>query len=152
MARAVCFDSSASDIFGESYATHLTQRRGTWLLLGLRRYHNEHGAWPETLDAITEYVPADAFDDPTSVDRFVYALDEDGFTLYSKGVNRIDEGGRNDWNEARDTYEDDIAIWPPHVRKPRPQTKESMDEMMKQLAEIYGERYLKDTPDEPNDR
>lgn len=31
----------------------ITVRRGTWLVLGLRRYRDAHGAWPEALDAIS---------------------------------------------------------------------------------------------------
>ncbi len=143
-ARTMCFDDSSYADFGEFHAAHLTQRRGTWLVLGLRRYRDEHGAWPESLDSVAEHVPADAFLDPTSGDRFVYARDGDSFKLYSTGLNRIDEGGRDDYVKTLDRCEDDIAIWPPYVRQPEPETTESTELMKKQLTEIHGEDALSD--------
>lgn len=157
LAREACFDTFMYPLLGEFYATHLTQRRGTWLVLGLRRYHNEHDTWPKTLDALAPHVPADAFDDPASGGSFVYTRDGDSFALYSKGVNRIDEGGRKGRNRDLDRYEDDIAIWPPYAPKPRlepvteAEAREARDEMMKQLKEIYGESYQKYMLREPND-
>jgi hypothetical protein len=155
LAREACFDTFMYPLFGESYATHLTQRRGTWLVVGLRRYHDEHATWPQTLDALAPHVPVEAFEDPTSGDSFVYTHDADTFKLYSKGLNRIDEHGRKGRNRALERYEDDIAIWPPYVTEPKPmteaETQEARDEMMKQLAEIYGQRHVKDMLSEPNE-
>ncbi|MDI6450271.1 hypothetical protein [Anaerobaca lacustris] len=123
MARSLTFGISTYASFGRSYAENLTHRRGTWLVLGLRRYRDDHGSWPSSLDAISAYVPAEAFVDPTSGGRFVYALDGNSFRLYSTGVNRTDEGGRARYIEERDYCEDDILIWPlpkPEPRKPQP--------------------------------
>lgn len=119
----------------------MTRRRGTWLVLGLRRYRDEHGSWPESLDRISEYAPAEAFLDPTGGAHFVYALEGDDFTLYSIGPNRIDDGGRHRYVKAQDKLEDDIAIWPPHVAEPP--GEESSEAMMKELKAIYGEEYVR---------
>jgi hypothetical protein len=118
-------------------APSITARRGTWLVLGLRRYRDAHGVWPQTLDAISEYTPAEAFLDPTAGEAFVYTLDGDSFRLYSKGSNRIDEGGRRRYVKALDKSEDDIAIWPP----PRPEPQPSKEEIEKELEKIYGKDY-----------
>jgi hypothetical protein len=118
-----------------------TARRGTWLVLGLRRYRDVHGVWPQALDAISQYVPAEALVDPTNGEAFVYATDGDGFRLYSKGPNRIDEGGRSGYVRASKKVEDDIWIWPPPA--PEPAEDESMDdEMLKQMEQIYGKEFV----------
>jgi len=154
-ARHMFFDAYLYGSFGKHYATRLAQRRATWLLLGLRQYRDKHGVWPPSLDLISERIPPEMSDDPTSGSAFVYALDGDTFKLYSKGLNRIDEHGREGHNKATDRNEDDIAIWPPYVPEPQPETEaetqEARDEMMKQLAEIYGQRHVKDMLSEPND-
>ena len=51
--------------------------------------------------------------DPVNNDKFVYWLTVDGFTLYSKGKNKIDE--YNQYNDSQDTLNnesDDHSIWP----------------------------------------
>lgn len=119
----------------------ITIRRGTWLVLGLRRYRDAHGTWPPTLDTIAEYVPPEAFVDPTTGDAFVYALDGDGFKLYSKGHNRIDEGGRHRYLRVVKRSEDDVSLWPPPVAEP--DDDDSTDEeMMKELESAYGRSYV----------
>jgi len=94
------------------YLKRLAQRRGLRLLIAIKQYNIEYGTWPASLDVIQSHVPAEVFLDPTSDDAFVYALDGDGFRLYSKGINRIDEGGRRGYVRALDKNQDDIAIWP----------------------------------------
>jgi len=96
----------------ESYLKNLAFRRGSRLLIAIKQYNIENGNWPESLDQIKSRAPAEAFLDPTSDDVFVYALDGDGFKLYSKGINRIDEGGRPGYVLTSDKNQDDIAIWP----------------------------------------
>ncbi|UCD52721.1 MAG: hypothetical protein JSW27_08795, partial [Phycisphaerales bacterium] len=139
-ARDLAFHKNAYARWGERYAENLTHRRGTWLVLGLRRYRDEHSTWPPSLDQIAEYVPPEALLDPTSGERFVYRLDEDGFTLYGTGINRVDEGGRWDGVKALDGYEEDIPIWSPQA--PTPPSTVPDKEMLKQLAEIYGDRFI----------
>jgi hypothetical protein len=111
-ARTIWYDKLMYTTFGGNYAKCVTQRRGTWLVLGLRKYKNSHGRWPQTLHMVSEYVPTEGFLDPISNDTFVYVLDGDGFKLYSKGKNGIDEGGRWGYVHALDNHLDDIAIWP----------------------------------------
>jgi hypothetical protein len=111
MAQDLCFDKLMYKTFGRRYTLCMIRRRGTWLVLGLRRYRDVYGTWPDRLDQISEYIPTEAFIDPTGNDEFVYALDGDGFSLYSKGINRIDEGGRYGYVRALDKNQDDIAIW-----------------------------------------
>jgi hypothetical protein len=89
----------------------MTRRRGTWLVLGLRKYKNSHGHWPQTLDLISENVPTEAFIDPMNNSTFVYKLTDENFTLYSQGKNGIDEGGRWGYVRALDKNQDDIMIW-----------------------------------------
>lgn len=141
-AEAIFFD-------GEQYLDQrcdslerLTRRRGTWLVLGLRRYRNAHGRWPDTLEAVSAYVPAEALNDPTGNDAFVYRVEGDTFRLHSKGFDRIDDGGRSGYVRALKKSEDDIAIWPPSVTAPSDEevTEEELAEMYR---ELYGEDYLK---------
>ncbi len=106
-AKNICFNKILYAMFKGGYTSHITMRRGTWLVLGLRKYRNEHGSWPESLEQVSDYVPPEAFIDLTNGDKFVYVREGDGFRLYSKGQNNIDEGGRN--NDGAD----DWPIWPP---------------------------------------
>ncbi|MCP4612289.1 MAG: hypothetical protein GY845_26635 [Planctomycetes bacterium] len=96
----------------ELFLKNLALRRGSRLLIDIKRYHTQHGTWPESLDEIKSLAPAEAFHDPTGNDAFVYALDGDGFRFYSKGINRIDQGGRRSYVLTSDKNQDDIAIWP----------------------------------------
>jgi len=102
------------------HATQMAQRRGTWLVLALCKYRDMHGQWPETLDLISEYVPPEAFLDPTNGDKFVYRRDGDNFNLYGRGPNKIDEGGR-----FLSEGGDDWLIWPRKI----PQTNEQNSEV-----------------------
>lgn len=99
------------------YTKHAARRRGTWLVLGLRKYRSSHGQWPEELDLISEYIPSEAFTDPTNGDKFIYARDGNNFTLYSKGFNGVDEAGRGRYGTISTEEGDDIAIWPLTERK-----------------------------------
>jgi hypothetical protein len=77
------------------------------VLVELRRYYNENGQWPETLEEIKTKVPKLALIDPYTEVQFVYKKEGDGFRLYSKGKNRIDENG------FRAGSADDFMFWPP---------------------------------------
>jgi len=90
---------------------------GSRLIVALRRYKNEYGRWPETLDGIKNLVPEEILIDPINGGSFVYKLTEENFTLYSKGKNNIDDGGgRGEWIEE-EYKTDDWLIWPPGSRK-----------------------------------
>jgi hypothetical protein len=121
-------------------APSITKRRGTWLVLGLRRYRDAHGVWPATLDAVSEDVPAEAFFDPAVGESFVYIPDGDEFKLYSKGANGVDDGGRSRYVRVSDKIEDDIGIWPPYVREPEPESTDK-ESLKRQFEQIYGKEY-----------
>lgn len=84
----------------------LALRRGTRILIALRRHKNKVGRWPESLDQIQPQVPAEMFNDPFG-SALVYKLAGDSFNLYSKGPNKIDEKGKRH-NDC-----DDYPIWIP---------------------------------------
>jgi hypothetical protein len=89
-----------------SYLRLLARRRGTHIILALRKYRNTHTRWPQSLDEVKSLVPLEVFVDPLNGGAFVYKLTEHGFTLYSKGENSIDESGN------RTGGADDRPIWP----------------------------------------
>ena len=79
----------------------------------LRRYKNKTGQWPQKLDDVKALTPAEIHVDPINGGSFVYKLTEENFTLYSKGKNNIDEGGKRDPESGAD----DWLIWPRKARK-----------------------------------
>jgi len=93
------------------YLRITSDKRGSQLLIALRRYKNKNGYWPESLDDIKSLAPAEIFVDPVNDDSFIYKLTEENFTLYSKGKNNIDENG-----EYQDGA-DDWLIWTRKSRK-----------------------------------
>jgi hypothetical protein len=114
------------DLYLRLYA----DRRGSRIIIALRRYKNKAGHWPESLDQVKQLVPAEILIDPYNGGPFVYKLTDDGFTLYSKGPNNIDEGGK--YNPTWDANsheikvkEDDWLIWPPKRHKTK---KENTDD------------------------
>jgi hypothetical protein len=102
------------------YVRSQTSRKGIQLLIPLKRYKNKNGVWPNSLDEIKDLVPAEAFIDPLNGGAFVYKLTKDNFTLYSRGKNGIDEGGKQETEGSIDSEgnwipkskEDDLLIWP----------------------------------------
>ena len=99
------------------YLRNISDNRAAQLIIALRRYKNKHGNWPETLQDIKSLAPPELFVDPINNDSFVYRLTDDGFTLYSKGKNNIDENGDRRTKKPDGTYTDDFLIWPPKSRK-----------------------------------
>jgi len=106
----------------DTYLRNTAEKRGSRLIIALRRYKNKHGHWPESLNGIESLAPAEIFVDPINDNSFVYKLTDENFTLYSKGKNTIDENGQynSTWdpNSFEDRVEeDDILIWPRRSRK-----------------------------------
>lgn len=100
-------EKSEEEIIQLFYQRLLSVRRGTRLLVALRRYHNANGRWPDSLDEIRTFVPDQALIDPFTEQTLVYKKEADGqFVLYSKGPN-----GRDD-NGVRGGKADDYRIWP----------------------------------------
>ena len=52
----------------------LTDKRGSQLIIALRRHKNKSGVWPESLDDIKSLAPAEIFTDPINDGEFVYKL------------------------------------------------------------------------------
>jgi len=100
------FDTSEDSIH-KIYLRNLIYRRGDRILIGLRRYKNRNGQWPEKLEEVEPFIEdKEVFIDPQNNSSFVYKQTENGFTLYSKGPNNIDEGGKYDLPA------DDWVVWP----------------------------------------
>ncbi len=100
-------EKSTEQIIKEVHARLLSQRRGARLLLGLRRYHNTNGHWPDSLEEIRTLVPEQALIDPYTGQMLMYRKEADEFLLYSKGPNRHDDNGQH--HEKADDYQ----IWLP---------------------------------------
>ncbi len=109
----VFMEASEVRRFHDAYMRDVAGCRGTRLIVGLRSYKNEHGAWPESLEQIRPLVPAEALVDPMNGGAFAYRASEDGFKLYSKGPNGIDEDGKRVCPRSQEeSGPDDVAIWP----------------------------------------
>jgi len=106
----------------DNYLWSSVKQRGTLLIIALRRYKNKYSHWPENLEEVKSFAPAEIFVDPINGDYFVYKLTEDNFILYSMGKNAIDEAGQYESKRDPNTYEhtvekDDRLIWPRRSRK-----------------------------------
>jgi len=104
------------EIIHNLYLRVAAGRRATLILMAIRRYKDNHALWPKSLEDVKSTAPADLFLDPINNDSFVYMLTEDGFTLYSKGKNNIDENGESRTKKPDGTETDDRLIWPPKSR------------------------------------
>lgn len=109
--RAIYFDKLLYPILKKGYMSNIQLRRGTWLILGLRKYQDVHGTWPDELDMVSEYVPPEALIDITNGSKFVYIRDGEDFVFYSKGPNNNDEGG------SYSGTADDLPIWPLKIKE-----------------------------------
>jgi hypothetical protein len=101
----------------EMYQRAIGQKRTARIIVALRRYKNQNGHWPGSLDEIESFVQADILVDPLNGGSFVYKLTDENFILYSKGINNIDDGGeRGKWSEDK-TDTDDLLIWPSRLNE-----------------------------------
>jgi hypothetical protein len=93
------------------YIRTVSERKGTRLLIALKRYKNEFSNWPESLEALKPTTHEELFTDPLNNDSYIYKAQNDSFVLYSKGLNNIDDNnvfsGYANWTGA-----DDWPIWP----------------------------------------
>jgi hypothetical protein len=104
------------------YLRTTAEQRGTLLMIALRRYKDQTGHWPESLDEVRSTAPAEVFVDPICGDSFVYKRSHDEFILYSKGKNGIDDGGERDKYGQPKTGADDWRIWPTWDQKAKKET------------------------------
>lgn len=86
----------------------IAQQRGTRTVLELFAYRDHMGALPDSLEALA----GDFTIDPFSGRPFVYRRTDDGFTLYSVGLNRQDDGGRHDPKFGEEKTGGDFVFWP----------------------------------------
>ena len=90
-------------------------------ILAVLQYEKEQGELPQSLDVLVEKgllneVPIDPFSDKP----LVYRKTDDGFTLYSVGLNFIDDGGMPDDYKGKNkspqakkwTEKGDTVFWP----------------------------------------
>jgi hypothetical protein len=70
------------------------QQRNLHVAFALAAYRQDHGRYPAKLDELApkylEIIPDDLF----SGEALIYRLEDDGYLLYSVGVNGIDDDGR----------------------------------------------------------
>jgi hypothetical protein len=58
------------------------------------------GSYPESLDAIAPELGGSLPADPFTGEAYQYQPSDDGFLLYSVGMNRIDDGGRHEFGSG----------------------------------------------------
>jgi hypothetical protein len=114
-------DQSRFDTVGDLYRRNIATARGIRILVALRRYKDTNGRWPARLQEIQTRLPEEALTDPCNKGSFVYRLTPDGFRLYSRGQNNVDEEGT--WDP--DNGPDDWPIWPPRGRSPEMKQKDA---------------------------
>ena len=101
----------ASNAALESDVRALANRRMLIIALGAAAYRTEYGVYPESIDAVCEYLPVVPID-PYSEKPFHYRLEGDGFVVYSVGPNGVDEDGRYETG-ASSVQADDISLHVP---------------------------------------
>lgn len=68
------------------------ERQGTLTMLALARYYVAHGVYPQRLQDLSAM--GDLPEDPLSPAGFIYQAEADSYTLYSRGFDGDDDGGR----------------------------------------------------------
>ncbi len=101
----------------DTYLRAIATKRGSRIIIALRRYKNQNGFWPVNLDDVKPMAPAEIFVDPHNGGDFVYEITEENFRLYSKGKNNVDEDGKYKRRYGETSEGDDWLIWPPKSRK-----------------------------------
>ncbi|MCK5565521.1 MAG: hypothetical protein KAJ07_09770 [Planctomycetes bacterium] len=76
------------------YLETLSRRSVARIIIALKRFKNKNGYWPKNLEDIKETIPDELFIDPINGEQYIYKLNEDNFTIYSTGKNKIDEDGQ----------------------------------------------------------
>lgn len=115
-------DTAVNNRIHKTYLRLLTDRRGKRILIALRRYKNKAGRWPQSLDQIKSSLSKEILTDPHNNGSFVYKLTDEGFKLYSKGPDNIDQDGR--YKQGAD----DWPIWPAYGTKAENPRKNTNDE------------------------
>lgn len=87
------------------------RQRGMMVTLAIHVFREEHGRWPDTLDACGSEIE-DVRVDPFSGKDFVYELRDGTPWLYSVGCDGKDDGGKHDPRWARRNPGHDYVFWP----------------------------------------
>ncbi len=117
MLRTFIIYSNTYDNVHRIYVRIASENRAARLMVALKRYKSSTNKWPQNLEAIKSFAAPEVFIDPVNGDCFVYKPNEEGFSLYSKGINGIDEHGKANRKEGTD----DLQFWPP--KDPRKSSK-----------------------------
>jgi hypothetical protein len=95
----------------ELYRRTIASQRGMRTVLELHLYADKHGVVPANL----EELGGDHIIDPYTAQPFIYRRTQDGFTLYSAGIDGDDDGGAHHprFGERYDEPDDgDYVFWP----------------------------------------
>lgn len=92
----------------EQYKRHLAIVNQIHIFSAMKQYFLKNECWPKELEDLDIEDADYVLTDPLCNKPFVYELTEQGFRLYSRGPNSIDDGGINNSNENKD----DILFWP----------------------------------------
>lgn len=68
--------------------------------LSIEQYHNQNGAWPDSLDALAPSFGGNVPMDPYTGRPFVYKPTQDNFVLYSVATNGVDDDGKFDYRQG----------------------------------------------------
>ncbi len=100
---------------GDFHTRSVAVWKGCRIILILRRYKDETGRWPASLDEVAARGDPGLWTDPLNGGSFVYQPEGQTFRLYSRGQNGVDENG-----EWRSGAGDDWPLWPPRSQSPEP--------------------------------
>jgi hypothetical protein len=94
----------------------ITDREALLATVSILRYEKETGAYPESLEKLVDAGYLDKLpQDPFSGGALVYKKTDDGFTLYSVGLDMVDDGGVQGTDDKhRRIWSDDgdAVFWP----------------------------------------
>ena len=90
-------------------------RRAYILRFALRLHKLRHGDYPDSLGELSVEVPEQLLIDPLSTDRFKYEKTDDGYLLYSFGVDLDDDNGRAAKRSPGGNEDGDIVFEPPEI-------------------------------------
>ena len=117
-------ETSAYTKMHDIYLRVESDRRASLLLVAIRRYKNQNDSWPKSLDDIKNLTAEENLIDPVNGSSYVYKITDEGFTLYSKGKNNIDEDGQREsgkFDFKTGTFvgegADDRLIWPRKIHR-----------------------------------
>jgi hypothetical protein len=89
--------------------------RATAAACAAMRYRADHGAWPETLDALVPEYMSEVPSDTMTGGDLRYVLRDGGIVVYSVGENRKDDGGLGNYlgtaEDIKDKDDVGFRVW-----------------------------------------